>query len=179
MKKLFALLALLAVSLSAHAGMVWIAVALPTEQLEQARNDPKAIEKLLFEAKGENSVDLDKAWHGIHYLLNGTPWKVTSTAGEAILGGREFGTDLGYGPPHFLTPAQVKAIAEALLKETPAILTSRYRPESMETAGIYPKGIWKREGPQALQYLLDYYNPLVAFYKRAAENGYAVVIALT
>ena len=36
---------------------------------------------------------------------------------------------------------------------------------------IYPTGIWEREGPEALRFLLAFYEPLRAFYKRASENG--------
>jgi hypothetical protein len=47
----------------------------------------------------------------------------------------------------------------------------------MEKAQIYPS-IWQREGPGGLRFLMHYYEPLRAFYQRAAEKGQAVVIAI-
>jgi hypothetical protein len=34
-----------------------------------------------------SGLDLDKAWHGIHFLLNGSAWETAAGAGEAVLGG--------------------------------------------------------------------------------------------
>jgi len=39
--------------------------------------------------------------------------------------------------------------------------------------------IWERDGDEALQYVLAYYEKLVAFYKRAAERGQAVIFAIS
>ncbi|WP_168171199.1 YfbM family protein [Rhodanobacter sp. B04] len=127
----------------------------------------------------KQTISLDKAWHGIHFLLTGTAWEVKGPAGQAILGGREFGEDMGYGPARVLSVAQVKAIAEALAKITPENLSVRYSPDAMTKAEIYPTIIWNREGPEALVFLLNYYKPLVTFYRRAAEKGQLVVIAIT
>lgn len=39
--------------------------------------------------------------------------------------------------------------------------------------------IWERDGDEALQYVLEYYTKLVAFYKRAAQRGQAVILAIS
>ena len=52
----------------------------------------------------------------------------------------------------------------------------------MTQAGVYPAVIWKRDGEEALTYvldLLDYYKKLVAFYKLAAEKGQAVILVIS
>ena len=54
----------------------------------------------LLESDDDNSsVDLDKVWHGLHWLL------VRSDApiDEAVFGGEELGDDLGYGPSRLLS----------------------------------------------------------------------------
>ncbi|NUR82053.1 MAG: DUF1877 family protein [Terrabacter sp.] len=60
-------------------------------------------------AKGRDTIwlDLDKSWHGIHFLLTGTDWSAgdAGAAGGAILGGRPVGEDDGYGPARLLEPA--------------------------------------------------------------------------
>jgi hypothetical protein len=49
----------------------------------------------------------------------------------------------------------------------------------MTRADIYPSVIWERDGEEALEYVLDYYKKLVAFYKRAAERGQAVILSIS
>jgi hypothetical protein len=49
----------------------------------------------------------------------------------------------------------------------------------MARADIYPSVIWERDEDEALTYVLDYYTQLVAFYRRAAERGQAVIFAIT
>jgi hypothetical protein len=178
MKNIFASIAMFLTVFSAHASMNWNAVAADPTQIQQLTSNVDALTKVLFETKGEQSVSLDKAWHGIHFLLTGSAWKMNGGASLAILGGKPVGEDLGYGPARVLTPAQVKAIAAALEKETPESLSSRYDLQAMEKEQIYPS-IWQREGKEGLRYLLDSYKSLLAFYKRAADNGQAIIIAIT
>jgi hypothetical protein len=177
MHRLLATVALLLAISSAHASMIWTAVAVDKTQLDALTKSERLLVETLSNAEGEQAVSLDKTWHGIHYLLNGTAWTIYTTAGEAILGGREFGTDLGYGRPRVLSPDQVKSIAKALSTLTAKELSSRYKPQVMEKEGIYPT-IWLQEGPQALQELLDQYAMLLRFYQRAAQNKQSIVIAI-
>jgi hypothetical protein len=133
-KRVLAAFALLLAFSSAHASMIWTAVALSTKQLDAIAKDEGLLEKTLENSTGKQSMDLDKAWHGIHFLLNGTAWSITTVAGEAILGGREFGPDMGYGRPKLISADKVKQIATALANVTATELSSRYHPEAMEKA---------------------------------------------
>lgn len=177
MKKFVLVCALFFAAIPAQASMIWTAVAVAPAQFEQLKRNPELLTQALS-SEGKQAISLDKAWHGIHFLLTGTAWDVKGPAGQAILGGQEFGEDLGYGPARVLSVAQVEAIAEALAKITPENLSVRYNTDAMTKAGIYPTIIWNREGPEALVFLLDYYKPLVTFYRHAAEKGQLVVIAI-
>jgi hypothetical protein len=176
MKKLLVAFALLFATFSAHASMIWRAVAIDAARFAQVQKNPDLLGQMLF-SKGDQTISLDKDWHGIHYLLTGTAWDVTDGGGLAILGGEEFGDDMGYGPAHMLTAAQVKAIAAALAKTSPDSLAARYDAETMMKLDIYP-AVWDREGPQALAALLRSYGELVAFYRRAADQAHIVVIVM-
>lgn len=177
MKKLIVLFALVFSVMSAHASMIWLAVAVEPAQFEQFRTNSESLTKALF-SKGEHAIKLDKDWHGIHFLLTGTAWDVRGEVGQAILGGNGFGEDMGYGPARVLSVPQVKVVAEALAKNSSESLSARYNPEAMTKAEIYPTVIWNREGAQALAPLLNSYKALVTFYQRAAEKGQLVVIAM-
>src|SRR5438270_9992408 len=42
--------------------------------------------------------DVDKAWHGIHFLLTDSDWEGEGPLAFILHGGREINEDLGYGP---------------------------------------------------------------------------------
>jgi len=160
-------------------GMVACFVPVSEETLAQLRSDEDAIEEFLYpddgEREPENYVDLDKAWHGIHYLLTGEADGGDPPLSLAVFGGEEFGPEVGYGPARFLTAAQVAQISHALEAVTVDSLSAKFNPSDMGRKQIYPDEIWTRDGQEALQYLLHYYPQLVAFYRGAAGRGEAAI----
>lgn len=98
--------------------MVLIGRRLSASELQAVLADPAAVSTLLFgdledddAEMPEPDLDLDKSWHGIHYLLTGTAWGIGEGAGAAILGGDEIGEDGGYGPARLLDPETVRTEA--------------------------------------------------------------------
>jgi len=163
---------------AALASMVWSGVAIDPALVKRVKSDENFLDQLLSNPPPSRSVYLDKAWHGIHFLLTGSTDSTGAMASKVIFGGESVGPDQGYGPAQLLTSAEVKAIAELLSRETPERLAARYESKALERAEIYPKVIWVREGPDALKYVLDYYDKLVKFYQQAAKNGDAVVFVI-
>src|SRR6516165_8261013 len=89
------------------------------------------------------SVSIDKAWHGLHYLLCGAAEPAPGPLGQSVFGGTEIGEDQGYGPARYFSPAQVVEIAAAL--RSPGLerdLHARFDAEAMTQIGIYP-GVWE------------------------------------
>jgi hypothetical protein len=128
----------------------------------------------------DTQVDLDKAWHGIHYLLTGSVDANGTLASKVIMGGESIGPDdIGYGPAQLLKPDEVKAIAQLLEQTTPDMLRKRFKPKEMTRLDVYPGVIWERDGDEALKWVLESYQNLVAFYRRAAYRGQAVIIAIS
>jgi len=122
-------------------------------------------------------LSLDKAWHGVHYLLSGAVEPGETLLSRAVLGGTEIGEDFaGYGPARFFTVAQAAELARAL--EDPGLdaeAAGRYDPRRMAEMQIYPFG-WEDEDNRA--WLFDALRDLRGFYADAAANGYAVVTCL-
>ena len=160
-------------------GMVACFTSLSAEALAELQADPDRIEDYLYPDDGDseppNYIDLDKAWHGIHYLLTGTAEGGIQPQSLAVFGGEEFGPDVGYGPARFLTVDQVRRVAEHLSALTPEALASRFNAKDMEAKQIYPDVIWVRDGQEALGYALDNYQQLQVFYQDAAARGDAVI----
>jgi hypothetical protein len=170
----------LGLSCPSLAGMTWSARGVDPSQIAALKSDDKLLEQTLFgQAKaGETEVDLDKAWHGIHFLLTGSAGSNGTLASKVIMGGESIGPDRGYGPAHLLKPAEVKAIAHLLDETTPDVLRERFKPKEMTRAAVYP-GMWGPEGGEDFGYVLDYYKKLAAFYKRAASRGQAVIFVIS
>ena len=160
-------------------GMVGCFAALPEARLADLRRDPDSIEEYLYPDDGEsdppNYIDVDKAWHGIHYLLTGTAHGGARPLSLAIVGGEEFGPEVGYGPARFLTSAEVAEVSAALEGLTIDGLSERFDPQDMAAKSIYPDVIWVRDGQEALEYVLESYQQLVVFYRDAAARGDAVI----
>jgi hypothetical protein len=165
-------------------GMVLIGRRLSAEEFAAVRADPTAVDTLLYgdldddEAEmPEPELDLDKSWHGIHYLLTGTAWRIGEGAGAAILGGDEVGQDGGYGPARLLDPDAVRAIATALDALDVQTLRARFDPDAMAAADIYP-AIWTN-GTDEFDYLMTHFTELRRFYHAATVSGQAVLLGIT
>ena len=122
-------------------------------------------------------LDLDKAWHGVHYVLSGAVEPGEPLLSRAVLGGTELEDDFsGYGPARFFTPAEVAELAEAL--DDPQVdrdAAARFDPERMTELGIYPFG-WDEEDSR--EWIFDALRDLRGFYSGAASRGGAVVTCL-
>ena len=119
-------------------------------------------------------MDLDKAWHGIHYMLTGDPWNGEPPLSWAVMGGTELGEDTGYGPPRYLEPEQVSRVARALKEISPDEFSGRYDRETMKNADIYAVG-----DDSDPEYFTQYYLQLRDFYQDAASNGNGMIIFMT
>jgi len=126
-------------------------------------------------------LDVDKAWHGIHFLLTGTPWAGEAPWNFALAGGSTIGDEeVGYGPVRGFTSRQVRDIASALESLSPEELSQRFDPKAMMEAEIYPE-IWDRptEEDDTRAYLTNYYGSLRDFIAGAAGSGEALLVYLS
>ena len=155
-----------------------------SELYEDARNELgaqiPALELAL--AKGE-VVDsqLDKAWHGIHYLLTQSVWEGEEPLNFLLAGGSQVGElDVGYGPARAFSSQQVEAIALALHSIDDAFLRSRFNPDEMMRLEIYP-AIWDRDPAEddAFGYCATYFADLKSFVQRAAERKIGLLIHIS
>ncbi|MEU7904355.1 YfbM family protein [Actinoplanes sp. NPDC049118] len=164
--------------------MVLIGRRLSAEEFRLLLADPATADTLLYgdldddEAEmPEPELDLEKSWHGVHYLLTGTAWATDDGAGAAILGGDEVGEDGGYGPARILGPERVRAVAASLDALNVETLRARFDPDAMAVADIYPLG-WADIADDFDRCLAPYFIQLRDFYRSAASNGQAVLLAI-
>ena len=157
-------------------GMVWVGYRREPAHARQLLESEDGAEELLEADDDEASVDLDKAWHGIHWLLTGSSGPTVDPVSEAIFGGEEVGEEIGYGPARLLAPDRVRAVAAALATLDEPTLRARADLGAMARADVYP-GIWD-EDDVVDTYLLPYLDELRSFYADAAAAGETVIQAI-
>ncbi|WBB68589.1 YfbM family protein [Micromonospora sp. WMMD812] len=126
----------------------------------------------------------DKAWHALQFLLDRRDFPVSIVYGEesfidlpddpeeALDVIEASGADWGYGPPGYLTPAQVVEAAAALAELTEEDLVGGVDPAELQRAEIYPT-VWDRPGE--LAWVAHFLPGVRDYFIAAAKNGDAVI----
>jgi hypothetical protein len=147
-------------------------------QIPAFEADPSGLDELL-ESDGEGFY-LDKAWHGIHFLLTGTAY-----GGDGPLASILFGRSLGDAverdgaiASHALTSADVRAFDDALSTITIEEFAGRFDARAMMKAEIYPD-FWDEEDEEneedVLEYLVEYYEKLRGGVRAARDKGLGLI----
>jgi hypothetical protein len=127
----------------------------------------------------DRSIDIDKAWHGLHFLFTGTANEGEEPACYFVRGGEDLDDE---GRARALRPDQVRRFAEYLDTLTPAELARRYDAARMTKLEIYPDVIWNRpfapdESP--FGWLTDCYAEVQQFVKKVAASGDGLIIDIS
>lgn len=120
-----------------------------------------------------DSLDMDKSWHGLHYLLSDSAEPIDGAAGF-LLNGEEV-PDIGDGEVFTHTAAEVAEFSKLLSATTAIDLLGRYDSERMRGLELYPQLAWDQ---QDFDYLLEYYNALRPFIQRHAEFGHELMVMI-
>ena len=164
-------------------GMIMYLLRISKQELESYIDKPD----LFLENRVDDaySMDIDKAWGGILYLLTGKAFAFGSLEDEVDSLNRIFFSaqffdedmDVGYGPAHYLTPEQVMGIHRKIASLTEADLKARYDTEAMnEEEKLYPSLDWNEK---IFEYLYSHFQALQSFFATAASKGEAIVTYLS
>ncbi len=152
------------------------------------RLTPITIEEVVPDSNGgaaihppdpDRSIDIDRGWHGLHFLFTGTADEGDEPACYFVRGGQDLDDE---GHARALRPDQVRRFAVYLDTLTPAELARRYDPARMTELDIYPGVIWTRpsapdESP--LAWLTGCYAEVQQFVKKVAASGEGLVINIS
>lgn len=162
-------------------GMVGNYLRVSKNELEAYIKESFKLEDRVYDENNEddkNLIYVDKAWEGIFFLLTGESLSTIENAKEPlslILNTTleiDPEQDMGYGPAMYNTIEQTKEISAAMNQITLDELKKRYDAGKMTALGVYPD-IWDEE--DAIEYLIEYFNNLKAFYHTAAQEEQAVI----
>jgi hypothetical protein len=127
-----------------------------------------------------DTLDIDKAWHGLHYLLTGDAWEGDFPQGFLVSCGQEVGdVDVGYGPARAFSAAQVKQIAAFLDGLDRGALRGRFDLDAMAKADIYPD-IWMsgESADDLWQYVGGALDEVASFVRNTADRDMALLVYL-
>jgi hypothetical protein len=146
-------------------------------EIERLLGHPSEITRFLYgsEADGCERVVIDKAWHAIHYALNGSRLGGDEPLNFLVSEGTPVGeVDVGYGPARVLTSQQVRALAAALATVAPDDLGKRVDMKTLDDEIIYPGG-WQRNGFD-VDYVVSKYSAMRSLIEQLAERGEGLVL---
>lgn len=118
------------------------------------------------------ACELDKAWEGLHYCLNGGEWLEDTATKSLVIFAGDFLLD---GDDYVIThksPAQISEIVTYLNStDLESVIRAGFPNIPAEEYGL-PKD------DNNLNYLLGWYNGIQAFYENALANGYNVIFTV-
>jgi hypothetical protein len=157
--------------------MIGYFLALKAEQVEELVREPATVASFAAQAvddqdeSGAELLDIDKAWHAIHFLLTGVVEGGEAPLAWAVFAPTLIGEDVGEGPARVLMPDQVIEVSKALAPVTTDKLKRNCDWSVMNERQIFP-GAW-RKGDE--DYIGDNFKQLKKFYESAAQRRMAVL----
>lgn len=163
-------------------GMTMTVRKVSEEQLQQLLDEPDLILDFVDSSvPASQELDLDKAWHGLHFMLTGSDWEGPEPFAYLLAGGEFIGNeedhDVGYGPARGLTSVEVSQFAAALDGLSESEFKARYDSAAMGELEIYPEGWSNEEKPEEIvEWLATSFNQLKQFVHDAAAEKQALLI---
>jgi hypothetical protein len=126
----------------------------------------------------EREINIDKAWHGLHFLLTGTADEGEGPASFLMQGGEALDDE---GRARAFRPVEVERIARHLQALSQEQLAGRFDGKRMNELDIYPGRIWQPESGDhdTRQWLLDFYEEVREFMVRVAAARECVIVEVS
>jgi hypothetical protein len=145
--------------------------------IDRLLTNPSEITRFLYGsgADGCERVELHKAWHAIHFVLNGSRLDGDAPLNFLVAEGTPVGeVDVGYGPARVFSSEEVRYLASALILIAPDEVARRVDLAQLDAEGIYP-GNWQSNGYDA-DYVVDNYRSMRDLVARAAADGLGLIL---
>jgi hypothetical protein len=145
---------------------------------EMLQKDSGLVSDLISAEPADGSyLSLEKAWHGLHYLLTGSAYEGPLPLSFILTGGQNIGPDLDYGPARLLSAQFVKDLDSSLRDLTIDDLWQRFVPAKLFEEKIYPE-IWDEPEEELKDEYGWYFNDLKSFVQGASSAGNSIVIVI-
>jgi hypothetical protein len=159
---------------------------LAAAEFERLAEEPDALFEGEFddesaEAAGETAgaspkrISLEKAWHGLHYLMTGETEGGAGPLAFILVGGQNLGDESE--PIRYFSPAETSAIHRAVAAVSDDNLWSRFNPQAMDAADVYP-GIWDEDEEELKEEYLMYFGQLKKLIAAATAQGHGLLVTI-
>ncbi len=154
--------------------MIGNLLSVTEDELNRLYEAPESISDFIYESRRNDVIDLDKAWHVIHFMLTGSEDEGAPPLCHAIFGQKEIGEeDFGYGPALGTTSQMVLEISNALSSISEEEFCKMFNLKDIMNADIYPEFL--SEDGILNDYILPSFRILKSFYLQAAADNNAVI----
>lgn len=155
-------------------GMIGNYLIVTQSDLDGLYQGSESVSDFLYQKHQDDIVDIDKTWHGIHFVLTGDAFGGEEPLVNVVMGGVPIGEeDVGMGPARGLTSTEVVAVADALQSIDEAEFRKRFDLEALASNDIYPQ-VWT--GEDDLEYLASHFSTLRETFLKAAREGKAMIV---
>jgi hypothetical protein len=153
------------------------------EELLELLADPEMLAARREEDDSVRILFIGTDWHALHFLLTGdsqlNPHPLPPPPlGNVVRGGTETPWPCRSGKVRSLTPDEVGAVADALIKISVEELRSRFSVASFNAAQIYPKSGRARWTDECAESIFQIYPRVVEFFQSAARDGDMILLSL-
>ncbi|HEY2594998.1 MAG TPA: YfbM family protein [Chloroflexota bacterium] len=145
--------------------------------IERLLANPAEITRYLYGSGADSCerLELQKAWHAIHFALNGSRLGGEAPLNFLVSEGTPVGEiDVGYGPARIFTSEEVRRLASELILIAPEEVGRRVDLQRLDAEGIYP-GNWQSNGYDA-NYVVDNYRNMRDLVAHAASKGLGLIL---
>jgi hypothetical protein len=154
----------------------------PADRLSELLANPAEIERAVYPSDDVERFPkhtVEKAWNAIEFILDRLAESGRIPCIGPLTEGEKTGVTFHYGDCWYRTPADVRRIAETLGNLSKEDFRNGYTPELMATHNVYPS-IWDRggEAERNFDYVWQWYQGLVKFYREAAAIGEGMLLHL-
>ena len=161
-------------------GMTGKCLRCSADQFADMSDDSELFATLRFNQR-DQTIDIDQAWHGIHFLLTGSPDAGAYPLDFLLAGGMEVGArDDGFGPSRAFSPDEVREIWSSIEPITAEFLQAQYTAQALVDNRIYPENAWDTSSDfDFADFIASNYRELRNFLESANAENQAVVVYLT
>lgn len=155
------------------------------KELIEVQEGRLIIEDLIFPIYDEKNVknqekylDIDKAWHAIHFVFAGEVYGIDENdiITSIVLGGVLVNdNDLGV---RYITPIEVKEIYNGIKDVSKKYMREMFNVEDMYSEGIYPVREDEDE-EEFFEYVWEHFKCLKSFFKKASENNKYILLYIS
>nr|WP_294817796.1 YfbM family protein [uncultured Sphingomonas sp.] len=123
-----------------------------------------------------DEIDLDKAWHGLHFTLTGSGWATGAPLSFLVEEWPEIGdVDVGYGPAKAIRAVDVARFNDALAGFTAMDLRAGYRPQTMLEQELYLADFFAENPEEGIEYIEHWLTELRTFIAGCVARNAGVV----